>query len=129
MKSRNSVELYYEKLVQDISKKKIWKQDGISVVTTNDSELELSLLFRNVWIKRLPSNQIVKVIKPHRSHLQSVTILAPKKKYNFYLEKLIQSGLVRIKKPIEMSEVILGESHDGMYPLRLYSRVVEIYDK
>jgi hypothetical protein len=129
MKSRNAVELYYEKLVQDASKKRIWKQDGISVVTSNDKELELSLLFRNVWIKGLPNDQIVNTIKPHRSHLQSVTILAPKETYNMYLEKLIQSGVVRIKKPIEMSEVILGESHDGMYPLRLYSRIVEIYDK
>ena len=128
MKSRNAVELYYEKLVQDISKKRIWKQDGISVVTSNDNKLELSLLFRNVWIKCLPRDQIVKVIKPHRSHLQSATILAPKKEYNIYLEKLIQSGLVRIKKPIEMSEVLLGESHDGMYPLRLYSNIVETYN-
>ncbi len=128
MKSRNAVELYYEKLVQDISKKRIWKQDGISVVTSNDNKLELSLLFRNVWIKRLPRDQIVKVIKPHRSHLQSATILAPKKEYNIYLEKLIQSGLVRIKKPIEMSDVLLGESHDGMYPLRLYSNIVETYN-
>ena len=128
MKSRNAVELYYEKLVQDISKKRIWKQDGISLVTTNDSKLELSLLFRNVWIKCLPNDQIVKEIKPHKNHLQSATILAPKEKYNIYLKKLIQAGLVRIKRPVEMSDVLLGESHDGMYPLRLYSRIVEFYD-
>lgn len=129
MKSKNAVELYYEELVQDTSKKRIWKQDGISIITTNDSDLELSLLFRNVWIKKLPNNKIVQVIKPYKSHLQSASILAPKEKYDVYLEKLIQSGLVRIKKPNEMSDVILGESHDGMYPLKLYSRIVEFYDK
>ena len=129
MKSKNAVELYYEELVKEKTKKKIWKQDGISVITSNDDKLELSMLFRNIWIKCLPSKEIVKVIKPHKNHLQSVAILAPKKKYDSYLKKLIQAGLVRIKKPIELSDVLLGESHDGMYPLRLYSRVIEFYDK
>ncbi|MCD6482236.1 MAG: acyl-CoA reductase [Candidatus Izimaplasma sp.] len=129
MKSKNAVELYYEELVKENTKKKIWKHNGISVVTSNDNLLELSLLFRNVWIKCLPNNDIIKVIKPHKNHLQSVTILAPENKYNMYLKKIIKSGVVRIKKPIELSDVLLGESHDGMYPLRLYSRIVEFYDK
>ncbi len=129
MMSKNAVELYYEKLVQHETGKKIWKQDGISVVTSDDSKLELSLLFRNIWIKALEQKDIVKVIKPHKNHLQTVSILAPKVKYDEYKNKLIQAGLVRIKKASEMSDVILGESHDGMYPLRVYSRVVEEYVK
>jgi len=129
MMSRNSVELYYEELVQHKTNKKVWKKDGISVITSDDNILELSLLFRNVWIKMLPNNDIIKVIKLHKSHLQSVSIMAPKKKYDEYVTKFVQAGLVRIKKSDELSEVILGESHDGMYPLRLYSRVVEIYKK
>lgn len=129
IRSKNAVELYYEEMVQKDTGKRIWKQDGISVVTSNDSNLELSLLFRNVWVKMLPSDKIVQVIKPNKNYLQTATILARKDKYNLYLNKLIQAGLVRIKKPSEMSEVILGESHDGMYPLRLYTRVVEIFSK
>ena len=129
MKSRNAVELYYEELVQYKSHKKIWKQDGISVVTSDDSELDTSLLFRNVWVKRLPKNQIVKSIKPHKNHLQTASVLAPKKEYNEYVKLIIQAGVVRIKSPKDMSDVLLGESHDGMYPLRLYSRVVEEYVK
>jgi len=129
IKSRNAVELYYEEMVKLKTKKKIWKKDGLSVMTSNDSDLELSLMFRNIWIKMLPIDSIVKVIKPHKNHLQSVSILGLKSEYDKYVDKFIQAGLVRIKKTDEMSEVILGESHDGMYPLRLYSRVVEIYNK
>ncbi len=129
MKSKNAVELYYEELVQEKTKKKIWKQDGISITTTTDNALELSLLFRNIWIKCLPSKEIVKVIKPHKNHLQSATILAPKTQYKLYLQNLISAGVVRIKKPAEMSEVLIGESHDGMYPLRMYSKIIEFYDK
>ncbi len=129
MMSKNAVELYYEKLVQHKTGKKIWKQDGISVMTSDDQALELSLLFRNIWVKALSSKDIVKVIKPHKNHLQSVAILASLPQYNEYKNKLIQAGLVRIKQPIELSEVLLGESHDGQYPLRTYSRIVESYNK
>jgi hypothetical protein len=129
MMSRNAVELYYEELVKHKTNKRVWKKDGISVISSDDNTLELSLLFRNVWIKMLPKQDIVKVIKPHKSHLQSVSVMAPKKKYGDYVTKFVQAGLVRIKKSDQLSEVILGESHDGIYPLRLYSRVVEIYKK
>lgn len=127
IKAKNAVELYYEDMVSNRTKKKIWKKDGVSVITSNDSNLELSLLFRNVWIKMLPKETIVKTIKPHKNHLQSVAILSSKETYAMYTSLMIQSGLVRIKKPSELSDVILGESHDGMYPLRQYSRIVEIY--
>ncbi len=129
MKSKNAVELYYEQLVSNKTHKRIWKQDGISVITSEDSLLELSLLFRNVWIKRLPASKIIKTIKPHKNHLQSVSILAPKEKYNQYLKKLMNAGIVRVKKAKEMSDVLLGESHDGMYPLRRYSKIIEYYEK
>ena len=63
MMSRNAVELYYEELVKHKTNKKVWKKHGISVMTSDDNKLELSLLFRNVWIKMLPKDDIVKVIK------------------------------------------------------------------
>jgi hypothetical protein len=129
IRSKNAVELYYEEMVQQDTGKKIWKKDGISVLTSDDRKLELSLLYRNVWIKMLPIEELVKVIKPSKNHLQTATILAPKDIYHLYLNKLIQAGIVRIKKTSEMSDVILGESHDGMFPLRIYSRVVEVYKK
>lgn len=129
IRSKNAVELYYEEMVQEDTGKKIWKKDGISVLTSDDNKLELSLLYRNVWIKMLPIKELVTVIKPSKNHLQTATILAPKEIYYLYQDKLVQSGIVRIKKASEMSDALLGESHDGMFPLRLYSRVVEVYKK
>jgi hypothetical protein len=129
MLSRNAVELYYEEMIKKETNKKIFQKNGVSVVSADDSSLELSKLFRNVWVKRLPLENVISTIKPHKNHLQSVAILAPKNKYQEYQNQLIKSGVVRIKKPVELSDVILGESHDGAYPLRLYSKIVEIYHK
>lgn len=129
LQAKNAVELYYEQMVQDQTNKLILKKDGVSVIASKDNDLELSMLFRNVWIKPLPKEDIVRTIKPHKNHLQSVTILSTKEEYSYYVDLFVSSGLVRIKSPKELSDVLIGESHDGMYPLRVYSRVVEIYEK
>ncbi|MGM0435723.1 MAG: acyl-CoA reductase, partial [Bacillota bacterium] len=126
MKSKNAVELYYEEMVKEDTGKRIYKKDGVSVITSDDSTLELSMLFRNVWVKMLPCDSIVKTLKPYKNYLQTASILS-EKSYDTYVEKLIKAGVVRIKKPEEMSETLLGESHDGMYPLRLYTKIAEIY--
>lgn len=129
MKGKNAVELYYEELVKDRTGRRIWKKDGISVVTSDDSSLETSLLFRNVWVKRLPKERIVETIKPHKNHLQTASILASGPSYETYQDKLIRGGVVRVRRPGDMSESVLGESHDGMYPLRLYTKIVETCKK
>jgi hypothetical protein len=127
MKSKNALQLYYEELEARRSKKKIWKKDGISVITSDDSELELSMMFRSIWIKMLPKNKIIENLKPHKSHLQTVGLMVKEDEVSVLKDMLIKSGVTRITKGIDMSRIIVGESHDGMYPLRLYSRVVETY--
>jgi hypothetical protein len=41
-------------------------------------------------------------------------------------DDLIKAGLVRITEPALMSKTVIGETHDGDYPLRRYSKIVEI---
>ncbi|MDY0024040.1 MAG: acyl-CoA reductase [Candidatus Izemoplasmatales bacterium] len=127
MKSKNALQLYYEELESKNSKKKIWKQDGISVTTSDDMNLELSMMFRSIWIKMLPKERIIKQLKPYKNHLQTVGLLTTKEKFEELKDLLIKTGLTRITKGEDMSRIIVGESHDGMYPLRLYSRIVETY--
>lgn len=127
MKSKNALQLYYEELETKNSKKKIWKQDGISVTTSDDMNLELSMMFRSIWIKMLPKERIIKQLKPYKNHLQTVGLLTTKEKFEELKDLLIKTGLTRITKGEDMSRIIVGESHDGMYPLRLYSRIVETY--
>jgi hypothetical protein len=127
MKSKNALQLYYEELETKRSKKKIWKKDGISVITSDDSELELSMMFRSIWVKMLPKEKIIANLKPHKNHLQTVGLLADEAEHETLKELLVKAGITRITKGNDMSRIIVGESHDGMYPLRLYSRIVETY--
>ncbi|MDY0074675.1 MAG: acyl-CoA reductase [Acholeplasmataceae bacterium] len=125
IRGKNNLQLYYEELNSQHTKKRIWKEEGISVITSDDHELELSMLFRSVWIKGLPRKQIIEVLKPHKNHLQTVGLMCADKDLKELTKTLALSGVVRITQPGEMSRMLIGESHDGTYALREYTRIVE----
>lgn len=126
MKSKNALTLYYEDMIKHKSNKRIWKENGISVITSDDSELELSNMFRSIWVKMLPSNLIISKIKPFKNYLQTVGLLCPYNQITKYTEILVKTGVTRITKAKDMSRMLNKESHDGMYALRLYTKIVEI---
>jgi hypothetical protein len=125
MRGKNTIQHYYEKLEMHRTHKNIWSEGGISVMTSDDHELELSMMFRNVWVKGLKRDDIIKTLKPHKNHLQTVGLMCLDKDKDELKEKLAQAGLVRITKSSDMSRMIVGESHDGIYALREYTRIVE----
>ncbi|MFA6801769.1 MAG: acyl-CoA reductase [Acholeplasmataceae bacterium] len=126
MKSKNALELYNQRLEQHITHKKIWQQDGISVITSDDCKLELSMLFRSIWIKMLPKQHIIKELRPYKNHLQTVGLMTSKETYQEYVDMFVKSGITRITKGLDMSRMVIGESHDGVYPLKLYTKIIEI---
>ncbi len=124
MRGRNTIRIYNE-LLENRSGQKILNAEGVSVVVKDDSELELSFMFRNVWVKALPRRQIVEALKKHKNHLQTCGLLCAKNEKSKLSELLARAGVVRITGG-DMSRVLPGEAHDGTYPLREYSRIVEI---
>lgn len=123
MRGKNTIRLYKDMLEPAVDRR-IWNEDGVSVVVKCDSELELSYLFRNVWVKALPREQIVPVLKKHKNHLQTCGLLCAEKERGELADILARVGVVRITGS-DMSRTVAGEAHDGIYPLREYCRVVE----
>ncbi len=124
MRGRNSIRIYNE-LLENRSGQKILNKDGVSVIIKDDSELELSFMFRNTWVKALPHGQIVATLKKHKNHLQTCGLLSANSEKASISEFLARAGVVRITNG-DMSRILPGEAHDGTYPLREYSRIVEI---
>lgn len=108
-----------------LRRQKILNADGVSVYMEADSELKLSYLFRNVWVKRLPKEGVIAELKRHKGHLQSCALLCAEEEREELTETLARAGLVRITGA-DMAKSESGGAHDGMYPLREYSRIVEI---
>ncbi len=124
MRGRNTIRLYSDSLEAD-NTDIIHNAGGVSVVVKPDKELELSYLFRNVWVKALPHQELIRTLKKHKNHLQTCGLLCDESQREELAELLVRAGLVRITGS-DMSRTVAGEAHDGSYPLRKYSRIVEI---
>ena len=122
MKAKNSLLLYNEKLEGN---KNIYFDSGVSIIVKEDNKLELSYLYQNIWIKALKEDNIIKVLKPNKNLLQTVSINNKLLNKQKIADVLIKAGATRVVPLGENSRMISGESHDGEYPLRRYSRIVE----
>lgn len=119
------ISLYNEELEND-GAKKIYKENNVSVTVSRDSNLELSYMFRNCWVKPLPAEKIVSALKIHRGHLQTVGLICGERERPTLADKLMKAGVTRITFAGHMSHTIPGEAHDGEYPLQRYVKIVEI---
>lgn len=124
MKAKNTLLLYNERLEGNMN---VYSSDGVSIIVKEDNKLELSFLYQNIWIKALPENEIVKVLKPNKNLLQTVSINERINNKQKIIDNLVKAGVTRVVPLGENSRMISGESHDGEYPLRRYSKIVEIY--
>lgn len=99
---------------------------GVSLILSNDSELELSPMMCNVLIKPLPRANISKVLYQSRYHLQTAGLICPKEDRTALTETFTRGGLIRVTKGADMSAYFPGECHDGEYALSRYMRIVNV---
>ncbi|MBQ8624888.1 MAG: acyl-CoA reductase [Agathobacter sp.] len=123
MRGKNTIRLYND-MLEAASENIILNEDGVSVIIKSDQELELSYLFRNVWVKALPHAKIITNLKKYKNHLQTCGLLCAESQREVLADLLAKAGVVRITRA-DMSRMVSGEAHDGSYPLREYSRIVE----
>ncbi len=124
MRGKNTLRLYTD-LLEGADERRVLQEEGVSVVIKEDSKLELSYMFRNVWIKRMPRQHIVEQLKRYKGHLQTCGLLCGVHEKAELAELIGTAGVVRITGS-DMSRMIPGEAHDGTYPLREYSRIAEV---
>ena len=105
---------------------KPWSSPLCSLIPKEDSALELSPMFANVLVKRLPRQEILPVLRKAKSYLQTACLACPPAEREALTQLLAQAGLTRITRPGSMSEGVPGEAHDGSYPLQRYIRIVNV---
>lgn len=125
LRARAALQMYHEQLEAHTDGRRVLRADGVGVIVAQDSLLELSPLAGNCWVKPLPRARIVAELKPHKGHLQTVGLLCADAHRQPLCEALTRAGAVRITRAHDMSRALAGEAHDGAYPLREYTRIVE----
>ncbi|MGN0160601.1 MAG: acyl-CoA reductase [Lachnospiraceae bacterium] len=118
--------LYNEELESIRTGKKVLRGDGVSVTVSTDSNLELSFLFKNCWVKPLPRKNIVRALKDKKGHLQTVGLVCGEKEREELADLFIKAGVTHVTRAGRMAHSTAGAAHDGEYPLRRYTRIVEV---
>jgi len=124
MIGKNTFQLY-SKSLEENQNDIILNEDGVSVVIKQDSELELSYMFRNVWIKKLPRYEIVNKLHKHKDHLQTAYLFYENQEKQDIKALLINAGVTKISSlNNDLNEI--KEAHDGEYSLRRYTKIINI---
>ena len=97
-----------------------------SLILCRDSALALSPLWGNVLVKRLPRENLLPVLRTAKGQLQTAALLCPEEDRAALTEILIRAGVNRVTRAGDLSTPFPGESHDGEYPLRRYTRIVTV---
>jgi len=102
----------------------VCKGKGCSLTIGTNSELELSEMMCNVLVKKLPRHEILPVLRQKKNYLQTAGLICSDADREELSDILARSGVTRITTAGAMSEYFAGEAHDGEYPLRRYTRIV-----
>ena len=110
----------------DNSQPHVFHGTQCSLTACEDSVLELSGLFGNCPVKRLPEKDMMSTLRAAKCYLQTAGLIADSEDSARLTDLLIRCGVNRIMKVGNMSDTFSGESHDGEYSLRRYVRIVNI---
>ncbi|MBD5395702.1 MAG: acyl-CoA reductase [Lachnospiraceae bacterium] len=113
-------------LEEETEESRIYGGKGCSLTACEDKELELSDMFGNCLVKRLPAKEMMTVLRRKKGCLQTAGLICKEQKREELAGLLAACGVVRIMRAGHMSKTFLGEAHDGEYPLRRYVRIVDI---
>ena len=122
----------YNQKLEDIlagetaQEKTVYQGEHSSLTVCADHTLELSEMFGNCLVKRLPEKDIFSVLRETKGYLQTAGLICAPDQRSRLTDLLLRSGVVRVMRAGDMSSVFSGEAHDGEYPLRRYTRMVNI---
>lgn len=123
--AQSTLQLYTHRLENSLGQTgTILQAPGVSLTIQADSALTPSLQFRNLWVKRLPKEDMITRLHPYKNHLQTAALLCAPREWNTLKSMLWRAGVVRVSNGADMSESYCGSAHDGEYPLRRYTRLV-----
>lgn len=128
VQAKITLQLYTEELKKVTERKriKLYRGKHCSIQIESDSELTASYTHGNLWVKKLPKEQLVRKLHPYKSYLQTVGLECEDEEYRGLRDILVRAGLTRITDTLGMLAYKKNASHDGCYPLQRYTKIVEL---
>jgi len=126
IKSQVALKLYAEELEGIYSNSRVFRGDSCSLIAYPDKILDTSIQFGNAWVRPLPRAELLSTLRPYKNYLQTVGLLCSQSELPFLSDILFKTGVVRVCPGENMSLTYCGAPHDGEYPLRRYTKTVDI---
>ena len=116
---------YHRQIENKNNSIRVFRGKSCSITSQPDSKLETSIMYRNIWVKPLKRDDIIR-LRPYKNYLQTAALICGEREYEELAHRLLQTGLVKISDGFEMSNYAFGEAHDGVFTLRCYTKLVSV---
>ena len=126
IKSQVALKLYAEELEGIYNGSRVFRGSNCSLIAYPDKILDTSIQFGNAWVKPLPRNEILSTLRPYKNYLQTAGLICSQSDLPLLSDILFKTGVVRVCPGENMSLTYCGAPHDGEYPLRRYTKTVDI---
>ena len=126
IKSQVALKLYAEELEGIYSNSRVFRGNDCSLIAYPDKILDTSIQFGNAWVRPLPRTELLSTLRPYKNYLQTVGLLCGQSELPLLSDILFKTGVIRVCPGENMSLTYCGAPHDGEYPLRRYTKIVDI---
>lgn len=108
---------------------KLLNGNGCRIFVRFDDELGASPLFRTLIVKAIDRRNLISVLRPFRSYLQSVGLACGQGEIAPLSRLLMAGGVNRITEPGLMMGGYTGEPHDGVRAMTQYLKRVSVVNR
>lgn len=105
---------------------KHWKGPTWSILLQDKSEIEPSVLYRNILLRPLPRTRLINTLRPWRGYLQTCGLKADAAGTISMSQLLLSAGVNRVTTLSGMHGGYEGEPHDGVFSLAQLLRRVSV---
>lgn len=96
------------------------------VFINDEVSLQASPLYRTIWVKPLPKQDIIACLRPHKAFLQTLGLACQPQSLGALSEHFLAAGVTRINQIGQMQHSYTGAPHDGRYALRQYTQKISL---
>jgi hypothetical protein len=121
-----TLELYTAELESAQTGARVFRGRGCGLVALPPGPAEPAPAGGVAWVKPLPRERIVGALRAHKNHLQTVGLVCDPVDRLALAERFWRAGAVRVAAGELMSAPSAASPHDGDYPLRRYTKLVEL---
>ena len=123
---QTALQVYTARLEEPCTGATVFSGRGCSLLACQDARLEPGIGFQNAWVKPLPRERLLPTLRPYKNYLQTVGLACGEEEFTGLWELFSRAGAIHICPGEAMSTTYVGAPHDGVYPLRRYSKIVTV---